>query len=521
MSTHRKLLQSLVLSSPLVLAACAGGGDNFAQDGGSGEAPKTPHELGIYHFSAGQYGLAVTQFRKAMKANPNSVESLNGLGAAYDRLGRYDLAENNYRRALAIDPSSPQTLNNLGYSYMLQGRYDLAYSYLESADQVAGGDPVVQVNRDKAEKALEKSLQNGTLAQGNSYRTAPAAQGQLAESEIATMWVERTSPAVQTLITKPSAEFVSAISTSGVSPETVSYQEKSVREPISIASRQVAEVPGLHEVDEGLARGEGGLSGEPVAEVRTAAPLSQSTLNILNDLPDVVPQVAAVVPVEQAEIEEWQPAKVDVLAGADPIADDLSDLGAGMPVQIAAADAGPAEQPLEVVAEEPRVINQVQLAAAELMEPAAEEGISSAGQIAALPPGPLQTKETISPDAEPIAVPVQAALQTSEEPRIEVSNGAGRRHMAKRMKGYLETRGLRIDRLTNARHFAHMQSTIYFREEWRVFAMGLAATLPVQVRLVPVRDQDSDLRVELGGDLLDFDRDLLYGHQRVASLSAE
>ncbi|MHA1599468.1 MAG: tetratricopeptide repeat protein, partial [Alphaproteobacteria bacterium] len=47
-------------------------------------------------FAAGHYGLAVEAFRDAIKADPNSVEALNGLAAAYDQIGRYDLAIYHY-----------------------------------------------------------------------------------------------------------------------------------------------------------------------------------------------------------------------------------------------------------------------------------------------------------------------------------------------------------------------------------------------------------------------------------------
>lgn len=100
----------------------------------------------------------------------------------------------------------------------------------------------------------------------------------------------------------------------------------------------------------------------------------------------------------------------------------------------------------------------------------------------------------------PAAVPV---------PRLEVSNGAGRRQMAARMRGHLVGNGFHVDRLTNADSFAYAKSVIFFRPGFIERAKQLAALLPDPVRLEEQPDQWSEVRLRLGGDLLDFDLTLL------------
>jgi hypothetical protein len=39
--------------------------------------------------------------------------------------------------------------------------------------------------------------------------------------------------------------------------------------------------------------------------------------------------------------------------------------------------------------------------------------------------------------------------------------------------------------------------------------MGLASMLPVEVSLAATDEGDADIRIEIGGDLLHFDRDLI------------
>ena len=88
-------------------------------------APTDPYGIGKEKFAAGQFGLALESFQKALDQNGPSVDRLNALAATYDQLSRFDLADRAYRQALVLDPESAQTLNNIGYSYLLRGRADV------------------------------------------------------------------------------------------------------------------------------------------------------------------------------------------------------------------------------------------------------------------------------------------------------------------------------------------------------------------------------------------------------------
>ncbi len=92
---------------------------------------------------------------------------------------------------------------------------------------------------------------------------------------------------------------------------------------------------------------------------------------------------------------------------------------------------------------------------------------------------------------------------------VEVSNGAGRLAMAARMSEYLSQRGIEVSRLTNADSFANFISAIYYRPGARAAAQALAAELPAQIALRRDPDAQVDVRLVLGGDLLDFDRTLI------------
>ncbi len=96
-----------------------------------------------------------------------------------------------------------------------------------------------------------------------------------------------------------------------------------------------------------------------------------------------------------------------------------------------------------------------------------------------------------------------AANETSTT--IEVSNGAGRDRMAARVKAYLDSKGQRVERLTNADHFGYAFTTIYYKPGHRAHAHRLAATFPIRVRLRQTKRMATDLRLQLGHNLLEFD----------------
>jgi hypothetical protein len=91
------------------------------------------------------------------------------------------------------------------------------------------------------------------------------------------------------------------------------------------------------------------------------------------------------------------------------------------------------------------------------------------------------------------------------------------RHMAAVIRGYFTERGIAPAKLSNADHFRHQSSTIYYRPGHHSAAARLAATLPKTVPLVSTDDQAADVRLELGGDLLPFARELLSKTDQEAS----
>ncbi|MCW5751204.1 MAG: tetratricopeptide repeat protein [Alphaproteobacteria bacterium] len=128
------------------------------------------------------------------------------------------------------------------------------------------------------------------------------------------------------------------------------------------------------------------------------------------------------------------------------------------------------------------------------VQPAEERAVS----VAALPPPPQAPRLPAAPE-KPVAA------RSSGAPVIEISNGAGRNGLAARTRDWLRAEGIAVQRLTNADHFNHHETTIYFRAPWQELAARLADLMPVGVTLRQQDDLRSGIRLELGADFLRHD----------------
>jgi Flp pilus assembly protein TadD len=91
------------------------------------------------------------------------------------------------------------------------------------------------------------------------------------------------------------------------------------------------------------------------------------------------------------------------------------------------------------------------------------------------------------------------------ETEIEVSNGNGVRHMAKRVGAYLSSRGFVRIRLTNARHFNYTTSRIYYRDGYLTEAATVGQNLPAYGSMREVKalsKPGTKVRVLVGKDLI-------------------
>jgi hypothetical protein len=70
------------------------------------------------------YGLAIEEFRKVLRDEPDSPAAIQGLAMSYDRLQRFDLSDRYFQEALALSPRDPGVYRAYASSLRAQGRLD-------------------------------------------------------------------------------------------------------------------------------------------------------------------------------------------------------------------------------------------------------------------------------------------------------------------------------------------------------------------------------------------------------------
>jgi tetratricopeptide (TPR) repeat protein len=129
-----------------------------------------------------------------------------------------------------------------------------------------------------------------------------------------------------------------------------------------------------------------------------------------------------------------------------------------------------------------------------------------------------QTDSAIAPvdTGNSPAVPAPAAPDpagTAGRPScvIEVSNGAGRNHLADRVRRYLVDHGALVGRLTNAVNFDNAQTILFHRPDGEAEARRLSALFPLGITLQADPGLACAIRLQLGRDFLRFDQSLSNG----------
>jgi hypothetical protein len=181
----------------------------------------------------GHYGLALQNFRDVLRYDRYSVKALNGLAASYDKLGRYDLAQRYYKKALVVEPTSFQTLNNIGYSYLLAGKYEEAREFLGKAAAIDGTNATVIANLKQLVAKEVAALSEKSAAKVSEAGNAPSGDATGEADNERRMWVERSSAAVQVLITRPDSYLVEWANSNGIEPRWVHIEKPEGTTPAS------------------------------------------------------------------------------------------------------------------------------------------------------------------------------------------------------------------------------------------------------------------------------------------------
>jgi Tfp pilus assembly protein PilF len=115
--------------------------------------------------------------------------------------------------------------------------------------------------------------------------------------------------------------------------------------------------------------------------------------------------------------------------------------------------------------------------------------------------------ETQAPELLNLVI-TQEEKHSNPRIKIEVSNGNGIRRMARLVGDFLKRNGMRVTRLTNADHFHHSRTVIYYREGYYGEALQVQRLLPGSPEegyLVVAACFDREpIRLRIGRDLVAF-----------------
>lgn len=512
-------------------------GNEVAQDFGS-----SSYNLGKQYLAAGQYGLAVQQFHVAQARDPNSIEVLNGLAATYDNLGRFDLAERYYREALNLNPMSAQTLNNIGYSYLLRGKYDLAVTFLRDASNTERRNPVVIANHQAAVNRLvagESPLPQ--VADAALPADAPTPDVPFVPH------IDRVAESVQSLITRPDSTTPRRSQLAPSRLVRVVYRtdeplvpEDNNQEPmpnIAMAEAPASQLPGprteagrtfpfaartptARERATSVAARRQDAAMRPI-QVAGRAPAAHTAEALAGEMEAVARPIALLAGLPTTEyapgpVARGTPVSLIARGGANRVAAARAD---GSPRALFAARLTEAEQDQRATARPVALLvarnGGTNLDAEPVRTARRDEGRPRMLLAARRLDEPLTVR--LSQDAIFMDEGDTSSVFDMSGAVIEVANGTGRRSMAARMRSYLETTGIDVARLTNADHYRHFETTIYYRAGWHKTAKDVSFLLPAFVDLAVDEEMRSDIRIELGGDLLNFDYHLYLSDLKTAN----
>ena len=93
--------------------------------------PEVQFTLGQLHAKTGKPLEAIAEFENGLTLQPNSIEAVLGLAAAYQAAGRASDAETAFHRAISLQPNYWAPHNQLGAFYYRQGNYEAAARMFE------------------------------------------------------------------------------------------------------------------------------------------------------------------------------------------------------------------------------------------------------------------------------------------------------------------------------------------------------------------------------------------------------
>lgn len=137
--------------------------------------------LGQIYSMQNKNGLALQQFQRAIKLNPDFVEAYVGMGIICGKENKFELSEKYFLKSISIQKENPDACFNLGYLYFMRNRYEEALTWYQKALDydskmekawVSSGDAFFMLkNYDEAIKSYGFIKKESDLSNETRYKT--------------------------------------------------------------------------------------------------------------------------------------------------------------------------------------------------------------------------------------------------------------------------------------------------------------------------------------------------------------
>ena len=451
--------------------------------------PDSHYLLACYYQERGRHNEAIEEFNKVLLIDPGYVKAYNGMGVSHDLLGDFSKAIEFYKQALKINPDMDYVHNNLGYSYLLQGNLDEAITAFNRAIEINGHDKRFHNNLGLAyaeEGRFDLALVEFKVGEDEAkahYNIAQIYFGKGLYKEAKNHYSKAIEINPSLTVIKTGLDAASALTRIFTPNDSKKDQEKWViPDPPVLKKEEIKKIVTAHQSpsvelgsEKPMSSGNSEIQVVERKEFMTIEQMEAKNIGHERSRPSHLPNVV-IDPLDSQKTDsgddevfyKLQVASFRSKENANLAARSIQELGYETNI-LSFEDGknnkwyrlilGPIETSGEVLTFKDKIVKEYQfnpLVLKTMVDGPKLEKISNLKQIA--------EKEKI-PSLNGVG--------------IEISNGNGAYRMAKKVSDYLKEKGFKVTRLTNANHFRHTETRIFYQKEYSEAADHVAEHLPV------------------------------------------
>jgi len=99
--------------------------------------------LGDMYRQRGRFNVALIEYKKGLRKEPNNHVILNKIGKTYSALGKFTEAEESFKKSLEVNPNYGPTYTSLATLYFIREKLTLALENYEESNQINPFNPLI------------------------------------------------------------------------------------------------------------------------------------------------------------------------------------------------------------------------------------------------------------------------------------------------------------------------------------------------------------------------------------------